>query len=205
MASLQGQGTWSGLALRRQPVIAPTSAATGCAIERRCNKLLIDPPLKLVSGRAKARPRANVQSVTQAPPGWPWRAPRAHTRAAAGQSPFPRRHAWATLLPNPSVNLTRYGRRRLAAPAKVTSFPSAANQRPPPRAGYLKRWAAEELAAHAPARNSPALHLTPDGESAEPRHLVGAGAKAPASQSPTSAATGCAIERRRSKPSSIHR
>ena len=41
--------------------------------------------------------------------------------------------------PNTSVNLTRYGRRRLAAPGEVTSFPYAASRRLPPRAGYLER------------------------------------------------------------------
>ena len=119
---------------------SPTSAATGCAIELRSRRILAALPLKLVSGRAEARPRANVQSVTRAPPGCPLLAPAMPARAAAGQSPFPHCHASATLLlPNPSVNLTRYGRRRLAAPGVVSHFPSAASRRQPPLAGYLKR------------------------------------------------------------------
>jgi len=46
--------------------------------------------------------------------------------------------------PNPSVNLTRYGRRCLAAAGQCVHFPSAARQRLPPRAGYLERYAAME-------------------------------------------------------------
>ena len=41
--------------------------------------------------------------------------------------------------PNTSVNLTRYGRRRLAAPGAGAHCPSAASRRLPPRAGYLER------------------------------------------------------------------
>jgi hypothetical protein len=40
----------------------------------------------------------------------------------------------ATLRPNPSLKLTRYGSRRLAAPGAGGIMPSAAKRRLPPRA-----------------------------------------------------------------------
>ena len=44
-----------------------------------------------------------------------------------------------TVLPNTSVNLSRYGSRRLAAPGAGADCPSAASRRLPPRPGYLER------------------------------------------------------------------
>ena len=42
---------------------------------------------------------------------------------------------------NPSLEPTRYGRRRLAAPGNRCHFPSAASQHLPPRAAWLDRQA----------------------------------------------------------------
>ena len=76
--------------------------------------------------------------------------------------------------PNNSVEARPNGRPR--STALVFSAPRGLPSVPP----HLERWASEELAARAPARNSPTWHLTPDRQFAGPRHLVGAGAKAPA-------------------------
>jgi hypothetical protein len=43
------------------------------------------------------------------------------------------------LRPNPSVNRTRYGRRRKAGAQRLRHCRAPALRRPPPRAGYLER------------------------------------------------------------------
>jgi hypothetical protein len=43
------------------------------------------------------------------------------------------------LAPNPSVNRTRYGRRRKAGAQRLRHCRAPALHRPPPRAGYLER------------------------------------------------------------------
>jgi len=43
------------------------------------------------------------------------------------------------VLPNPSVNRTRYGRRRKPGVRRLRQLRTPGLRRPPPRAGYLER------------------------------------------------------------------
>jgi hypothetical protein len=107
--------------------------------------------------------------------------------------------------PNTSVNLTRYGRRRLAAPGHGEHRPSAASRHLPPRAGYRERYASnhepELLASAWPAprfslgSNAVAAYCGPAGwrvaadnvvrlEEEQPKSLVFAMVDSPHSQAP---------------------
>ena len=83
---------------------------------------------------------------------------KAHRRSeprSAQQAALAERHTQCTH--SPSVNLTRYGRRRLAAPDNGVNCPFAASRRLPQRSGYLKRYAspAESESKLALVRSAP--------------------------------------------------
>jgi len=79
-----------------------------------------------------------LRSARQAAPGSPTSATHAAVpfgRSKCGILLFPIFWAQRTVLPNPSLNRTRYGSRRLAAPGHCANCPCAARRRLPQRAG----------------------------------------------------------------------
>jgi hypothetical protein len=61
-----------------------------------------------------------------------------HVKPWHASGTMPRRHH-RPVLPNPSVNRTRYGRQRKAGAQRLRHCRAPALRRPPPRAGYLER------------------------------------------------------------------